>query len=73
MRIYTRRGDTGETGLFGGCRVSKAEPRVEALGTLDELNAQLGWVETLLRPLGLTEPLRELQADLLLLGADLGC
>lgn len=44
MRIYTRTGDDGTTGLFGGMRVSKAAGRVEAYGTIDELNAVLGWV-----------------------------
>ncbi len=42
MKIYTRTGDTGQTGLFSGKRVSKADPRVEAYGTVDELNACLG-------------------------------
>jgi cob(I)alamin adenosyltransferase len=42
MRIYTRTGDGGETGLYGGQRVRKSEPRVEALGALDEANAALG-------------------------------
>ena len=41
-RIYTRRGDTGETGLVGGQRVSKDAPRIEAFGTVDELNAVIG-------------------------------
>jgi len=41
-RIYTRTGDSGETGLFGGGRVRKDSPRVEAYGTVDELNAVLG-------------------------------
>lgn len=42
MKIYTRTGDTGETALFGGGRVSKTHLRVEAYGTVDELNAVLG-------------------------------
>ncbi len=42
MRIYTKTGDAGETGLFGGPRVSKDSERVEAYGTVDELNAALG-------------------------------
>lgn len=42
MKIYTRTGDAGETGLFDGTRVSKADPRVEAYGEIDELNAALG-------------------------------
>lgn len=42
MKIYTRGGDQGETGLFGGDRVPKYDPRVEAYGSVDELNAALG-------------------------------
>ena len=42
MKIYTRTGDGGTTGLYSGKRVSKADPRVEAYGTIDELNACLG-------------------------------
>jgi len=42
MKIYTKTGDSGETGLFGGGRVSKDDPRVEAYGDVDELNAMLG-------------------------------
>lgn len=71
MRIYTRTGDAGQTGLFGGGRVSKCDPRVETYGTVDELNAQLGWAETLLCHLPLATEIRALQSDLLVLGADL--
>jgi len=42
VKIYTRRGDTGETDLFGGARVAKDHERVEAVGAVDELNASLG-------------------------------
>lgn len=42
MKIYTKSGDLGETGLFGGSRVPKDHPRIAAYGTLDELNAALG-------------------------------
>lgn len=42
MKIYTRTGDTGETSLFGGQRVSKAELRIDTYGTIDELNAWMG-------------------------------
>ncbi len=44
MKIYTKTGDRGETGLLGSGRVSKASPRIEAYGTVDELNAVLGLV-----------------------------
>lgn len=46
MKLYTKTGDKGQTGLFGGQRVSKADPRVEAYGTVDELNSHLGHVIT---------------------------
>lgn len=42
MKIYTKTGDKGETGLFGGDRVSKTDIRIEAIGTVDELNAAIG-------------------------------
>jgi cob(I)alamin adenosyltransferase len=71
-RIYTKRGDSGETDLGDMSRVSKLHPRVEAYGTVDELNAAIGL--TLLQP-GLSETfagwLRRVQNDLLDLGADL--
>lgn len=44
MKIYTRTGDRGETSLFGGARVPKNDPRIDAYGTVDELNSQLGVV-----------------------------
>jgi len=46
MKIYTKTGDRGDTGLFGGARVSKASLRVEAYGELDELNSVIGLVRT---------------------------
>jgi len=42
VKIYTKTGDDGTTGLFGGARVKKASARVEAYGTVDELNATIG-------------------------------
>jgi cob(I)alamin adenosyltransferase len=42
MRIYTKTGDAGQTGLVGGTRVNKDDPRVQCYGDIDELNAQLG-------------------------------
>lgn len=50
MRIYTRGGDKGKTGIHGGERVDKDDIRIEANGTLDELNAEIGIVRTLLSP-----------------------
>ena len=71
MKIYTKTGDKGETGLFGGRRVSKADPRVEAYGTVDELNAHVGWAVSLLEEPPLQEALRSIQSELLTVGADL--
>lgn len=70
MRIYTRRGDGGDTDLFGGARASKHAPRVEAIGAVDEVNAALGLV---LANVGELEIglLRSIQNDLFRLGAEL--
>jgi cob(I)alamin adenosyltransferase len=71
-RIYTRLGDAGETHLGDMSRVAKTHPRIEAYGTVDELNAQLGWTLTLD---GLPAPYREwlarIQNDLFDVGADI--
>ncbi|MEM7416090.1 MAG: cob(I)yrinic acid a,c-diamide adenosyltransferase [Gemmatimonadota bacterium] len=72
MKIYTRTGDAGETGLFGGGRVPKDHIRVRAYGAVDELNAVVGWVVTQLPDGSETaDRLRLLQHDLFTLGADL--
>jgi cob(I)alamin adenosyltransferase len=73
MKIYTRTGDAGETGLFGGARVGKDDPRVEAYGTVDELNACLGVVRTLGASAQTDESLLQIQSDLFTLGAELAC
>jgi cob(I)alamin adenosyltransferase len=72
MKIYTRTGDQGQTGLYGGTRVSKADPRVAAYGDVDELNACLGMV----RAQGelaedIVALLEQLQKDLFAIGARL--
>lgn len=69
MRIYTRGGDDGSTGLLGGTRVSKADPQVEAYGQVDELNALLGWVRATALPAAVDEVLGVVQADCFRLGA----
>lgn len=71
QRIYTKTGDSGQTGLFGGGRVSKADRRVAAYGDVDELNAILGWVLTRTTHDALVERLTLLQSDLLSIGAHL--
>jgi cob(I)alamin adenosyltransferase len=70
MRIYTRTGDKGETGLFGGNRVSKAHLRLQAYGTLDELNSVIGILRTKVSaPTLVGETLKQIQRDLFTLGA----
>jgi cob(I)alamin adenosyltransferase len=71
QRIYTKTGDQGKTGLFGGGRVSKANRRVAAYGDVDELNALLGWVITQTGHDALGERLAALQSDLFSIGAHL--
>lgn len=70
-RIYTRTGDKGETGLVGGARVGKESLRVEAYGTVDELNSVLGIARAFLTDKELDKLLGELQKDLFVAGADL--
>ncbi len=69
--IYTKTGDSGSTGLFGGQRVSKAELRVEAYGTVDELNAVLGIARTHSRTAEFETVLAGFQNTLFTLGSDL--
>lgn len=69
MKIYTRTGDTGETGLFGGGRVPKTHPRVEAYGDVDELNAALGLARSIELMPRIDEVLVPLQRDLFAIGA----
>jgi cob(I)alamin adenosyltransferase len=71
VKIYTKTGDAGETSLFGGRRVSKADARVAAYGDVDELNAWLGFVRSNLTDGQLGEMLEHLQRDLFALGARL--
>jgi cob(I)alamin adenosyltransferase len=70
-RIYTRTGDRGETGLFGGGRVAKSHPRVEAYGAVDELNAVLGWAAAMAAATPVRERLPLVQHDLFAVGAHL--
>ena len=71
MKIYTKTGDAGETSLFGNTRVSKADPRVDAYGEVDELNACLGAVVAMLSEADLLTDLNRIQQDLFALGSEL--
>ena len=71
MRIYTRTGDDGTTGLFGGSRIGKDDLRIEAYGTLDELNAVLGRVGTHPSVAPWSDHLSRIQGDLFAMGSHL--
>lgn len=71
MKIYTKTGDSGDTGLFGGPRVSKDSPRIESYGTVDELNSVLGVVRSLSPEPDIDAVLGQIQNDLFALGAQL--
>ena len=71
MKIYTKRGDSGDTSLFGGRRVSKDDLRIEAYGTVDELNAFLGAVASQCQDATLQQALQRVQGQLFGVGADL--
>jgi cob(I)alamin adenosyltransferase len=70
-RIYTRGGDDGTTGLTGGKRVSKDSPRIEACGSVDELNAMIGVVRSHALPESVDKALHRVQEDLFAMGASL--
>ncbi|MEP6732652.1 MAG: cob(I)yrinic acid a,c-diamide adenosyltransferase [bacterium] len=69
MKIYTKTGDTGQTGLFGGGRVSKDDIRVEAYGDVDELNAVIGMARCIEMMPRIDEVLVPIQRDLFAIGA----
>ena len=71
MKIYTKTGDAGQTGLFGGPRVTKDHARIEAFGTVDELNSHLGMARTHAAAEPFDELFRQVQCDLFELGAEL--
>ena len=69
MKIYTKTGDKGDTGLFGGGRVPKDDPRVEAYGDVDELNAVIGVARAVEVMSRIDEVLVPVQRDLFAIGA----
>jgi cob(I)alamin adenosyltransferase len=71
VKIYTRTGDAGETSLFDGTRISKADPRVDAYGEVDELNAWLGLARSASLDQDLDGEIARIQQDLFALGARL--
>lgn len=71
MKIYTRTGDQGQTSLFGGARVAKNDARIEAYGTIDELNSFIGVARTTPIPAETDRTLDQIQHDLFEIGAHL--
>ncbi len=71
MKIYTKTGDDGNTGLQGNLRISKSHPRIISYGTVDEANAALGVVLSNSLDDDVVKILTEIQNDLFLVGADL--
>ena len=74
MKIYTKTGDDGTTGLLGGQRVRKSDPRIDCFGAVDELNAMLGWCGVAARQGGLEAlcaQLAQVQSDLFTVGSHL--
>jgi len=71
MKIYTKTGDDGNTGLQGGFRIAKSHPRILAYGTVDEANAMIGVVLSNVLDDDVREVLNTIQNELFLLGSDL--
>lgn len=71
MKIYTKTGDIGETSLFGGRRVLKSELRIEAYGTVDELNSWIGLLRDVNSDNAIKDLLKEIQDRLFTLGSTL--
>ena len=71
MKIYTKGGDKGETGLYGGDRVPKNSERIEAYGTIDELNSFIGLALTEVKSAEIRELLTVIQNQLFTVGSDL--
>jgi cob(I)alamin adenosyltransferase len=71
MKIYTKAGDEGSTGLFAGPRVSKDDPRIEAYGTVDELNAAIGLARGYESSTNIDQLLQTVQNQLFAVGAEL--
>ncbi len=73
MKIYTKTGDAGKTSLIGGTKVLKSDPRIEAYGTVDELNSYLGVVSDFTEDDHAKTILKEIQDRLFTIGSELAC
>lgn len=73
IKIYTKTGDTGNTALIGGTKVPKSHLRIEAYGTIDELNAYLGLCRDMITDDSSRNTLKKIQDDLFVIGSLLAC
>ena len=73
MKIYTKTGDSGKTSLLGGTKVFKNNPRIEAYGTVDELNSYIGLLSDFSNDDNAKNILKEIQDRLFTIGAELAC
>jgi cob(I)alamin adenosyltransferase len=73
LKIYTKTGDTGSTSLIGGTKVPKSHLRIEAYGTVDELNSHIGLCRDLISDMKSRETLLEVQDRLFTIGSSLAC
>jgi cob(I)alamin adenosyltransferase len=71
MKIYTKKGDAGQTGLFDGTRVPKSDPRIDAYGDVDETNSAIGAARAFVEDPAIGDFLRGIQSDLFAVGAQL--
>ncbi len=71
FKIYTKTGDKGETSLFGGKRLPKNDDRIDAYGTIDELNSFIGWLRDSVEKEDLKNNLKEIQDRLFTIGSNL--
>lgn len=69
MKVYTKKGDGGQTSLIGGVKVSKAETRIHAYGTVDELNSYMGILRAEINKVSVAETIAEIQDRLFTLGS----
>lgn len=70
FKVYTKTGDKGETGLYGGTRISKASARVDSYGNIDELNAFIGVAKSYVNDNEVLEQLKSIQFDLFTVGSE---
>ncbi len=73
MKIYTKTGDKGETSLYSGKRLPKDDIRIEAYGTIDELNAHIGLLTTYVEDGSWRTFLSQIQSQLFVIGSHLAC